>query len=123
MMAATAIPVMPCRDLDETVAFYGLLGFQPVFEQSEPQPYAILGWGEVELHFFGRPDLDPETSIAGCYLRVADADAVHATWSALALPATGIPRLSAISELDSGMREFEVVDPNGNLVRVGHILE
>ena len=122
-MDVTAIPVLPSRDLDETVAFWGLLGFELVFEQEQPDPYAILAWRDAELHFHGRPGGDPATDGARCYLRVPDADVVHRSWSTLGLAAAGIPRLSAIVDQPWGMREFEVVDPNGNLVRVGHILE
>jgi catechol 2,3-dioxygenase-like lactoylglutathione lyase family enzyme len=122
-MRATAIPILPCRNVDETVAFYGLLGFELLFEQPAPDPYAIVGWGDVELHFFSHPGLDPAGSIAGCYLRVADADRVHASWRSLGLPVAGIPRLSEIADRPWGLREFQVVDPNGNLVRVGHVLE
>ena len=120
---ATAIPVLPCRNLDETVAFYGRLGFELIFEQEEPDPYAILGWGEVELHFFGHDGLDPATSVARCYLRVDDADVVYRSWRTLDLPAAGLPRIAEIADRPWGMREFEVLDPDGNCVRVGHILE
>ena len=122
-MNATAIPVLPSRDLDETVAFWGLLGFELVFEQEDPDPYAILAWGAVELHFFGHSGVEPAGSLAGCYLRVDDADVVHRSWRTLDLPGAGIPRLSEIADRPWGMREFEVVDPDGNRVRVGHILE
>lgn len=120
---ATAIPVLPCRNLDETVAFYGRLGFELIFEQEEPDPYAILGWGEVELHFFGHDGLDPATSVARCYLRVDDADVVYRSWRTLDLPEAGLPRIAEIADRPWGMREFEVLDPDGNCVRVGHILE
>lgn len=122
-MDVTAIPVLPCRDLDQTVAFYGLLGFGLVYEQEEPDPYAILAFGGAELHFHGAAGLDPTRATARCYLRVPDADAVHRTWRALELPAAGLPRLSAIADQPWGMREFEIVDPDGNRVRVGHVLE
>ncbi len=123
MMPATAIPVLPCRDLDETVAFYGRLGFELVYEQEEPDPYAILGWGEVEIHLFVPGADAAEAALGGCYLRVADADVVLRSWRTLDLPASGVPRISPIADRAWGMREFEVIDPNGNRVRVGHILE
>ena len=54
--------------------------------------YAILRRGDVEMHFFAHPALDPWTSHAGCYWRVVDADAWHRVAAALALPDQGIPR-------------------------------
>jgi catechol 2,3-dioxygenase-like lactoylglutathione lyase family enzyme len=122
-MDVTTIPILPCRDLDELLLFYGPLGFVLEFEQTEPDVYAILRLEEAEIHFFGYPGVDPATSIAGCYVRVSDADALYAAWSRLGLPAKGIPRLDAIADKPWGLREFAVVDPAGNLIRVGHILE
>jgi hypothetical protein len=56
-----------------------------------------------------------------CYVRVDDADAVHAEWEAIGIPhdeATG-SRLEPPMLTDYGMREFALVDPSGNLLRVG----
>lgn len=122
-MDLTAIPILPCRDLDETLSFYVSLGFVLEFEQIEPDVYAILRLEDAEIHFFGHPALDPAASIAGCYLRVSDADGVYGWWSPLGLPSQGIPRLDPIADRPWGMREFALIDPNGNLVRVGHIIE
>ena len=45
---------------------------------------------------------------------------VHAEYAALGLPAEGIPRLhGAPEDADYGLREFAVVDPDGNLLRIG----
>ncbi|MCB1008676.1 MAG: VOC family protein [Acidobacteria bacterium] len=122
-MEIAACPVLPSRDLDTTIRFYGALGFTLVYEQEAPDPYAIVELHGVELHFFGRPDLDPATSIAGCYLRVGDVGRVERAWSKLGLPAAGIPRLEPAADRPWGMRELALVDPDGNLVRVGEILE
>lgn len=115
---ATAIPILPCRDLDETLAFYGALGFSIDFEELEPAPYAIVSLGEAEIHFSAAPVT--AAALAGAYLRVESADAIHQTWSQLGLPATGAPSVGAIADREWGMREFELVDPSGNRLRVGH---
>jgi catechol 2,3-dioxygenase-like lactoylglutathione lyase family enzyme len=118
-MIDTAIPVLPAKSLDETIAFYARFGFAVGFRQDRPSPYVILGRGMVELHFFALPDLRPEDSYAGCYLRVNNVDKLYGDWSALGLPAAGVPRLTAVRDEPWGMREFALVDPNGNLSRVG----
>jgi catechol 2,3-dioxygenase-like lactoylglutathione lyase family enzyme len=118
-MIDLAIPVLPAQSLDATLAFYARLGFAVGYRQDQPSPYAIIGRGPVELHFFGHPTLRPAESYAGCYLRVTDVDKVHRDWGALGLPAEGIPRLTAVRDEPWGMREFALVDPNGNLIRVG----
>jgi len=51
---------------------------------------------------------------------VADADALYGEYAALGLPGEGIPRLHGPpDDSDYGMREFAVVDPDGNLLRIG----
>lgn len=122
-MATRAIPILPCRSVDETIRFYGRLGFELRFEQAEPDPYLILTHGELTLHFFLHRTIDPAGSTAACYLEVADADALWAIWSTLGLPTAGVPRLTAPEDKEWGMREFAIVDPSGSLLRVGHEID
>ena len=113
-----AIPTLPGRDLDASASFYGRLGFEEVGRWPE---YLIVARGDIELHFFACPELDPATTITGCYLRVDDADALHAEFvgTGLRRATTGFPRVHDVVAADYGMREFAVVDPDGNLVRIG----
>jgi catechol 2,3-dioxygenase-like lactoylglutathione lyase family enzyme len=114
-------PILPSRDLAATAGFYSRLGF----EQSGlwEDEYLIVMRGDVGLHFFFAPDTDPGASNAGCYLYVQDADALHAEYERLGLPSEGIPRLhGAPEETDYGLREFAVVDPDGNLLRIGSFI-
>jgi catechol 2,3-dioxygenase-like lactoylglutathione lyase family enzyme len=111
-------PILPSGDLAATTAFYEQLGFERA--SFFPGEYLIVSRGEVWLHFFPAADLDPWTSIAGCYVYVADADALYGEYAAIGLPGEGIPRLSGPpSDSDYGMREFAVVDADGNLIRIG----
>lgn len=115
------MPVLPSRNLRETLAFYERLGFENRGAEPEVWDYLIIGRGGFELHFFLAPDVDPLTSAAGCYLRVDDADALYAEWEAIGVEhdrATG-SRLVAPVTTDYRMRQFAVVDPSGNLVSVG----
>jgi catechol 2,3-dioxygenase-like lactoylglutathione lyase family enzyme len=116
-----AIPVLPARDLAATLAFYERLGFEAQGSPWQTYRYLIVAWTLYELHFYEDGDVDPLTTDAGCYLRVADADALHAEWAAVGVPhdrATG-SRLVAPVTTDYGMREFALVDPSGNLLRIG----
>jgi catechol 2,3-dioxygenase-like lactoylglutathione lyase family enzyme len=120
-MSEYAVPILPSRDLRETLAFYERLGFENRGAPLEEWNYLIIGRGGLELHFWGDPNVDPLTTAASCYLRVADADALHAEWELTGVPrdeATG-SRLEPPMDTDYGMREFAVVDPSGNLVRAG----
>jgi catechol 2,3-dioxygenase-like lactoylglutathione lyase family enzyme len=116
-MRASA-PILPSRDLEATAAFYERLGFEQ--DGLWPEEYLIVVRGRVGLHFFHHADLDPWSSIAGCYLYVRDADELWRELAALDLPAEGIPRLHGEPEdTDYGAREFALVDPDGNLLRIG----
>ncbi|HEV2593541.1 MAG TPA: VOC family protein [Gaiellaceae bacterium] len=122
-MSERAIPVLPARDLAETLAFYERLGFVETGTTWDVYRYLIVSRDQYELHFFEARDVDPLTTASGCYLRVADADALYAEWERIGVPhdaATG-SRLIAPVDTPYRMREFALVDPNGNLLRVGSI--
>ena len=114
-----SFPTLPSRCLDDTLAFYETLGFEG---ERPADAYAVLRRGTVELHFFAHEALVPAESSAGCYIRVSDVDAVHEAFALAGLPRTGIPRQDASGVKPWGMKEFAVVDPDGNLIRIGQVL-
>ena len=118
-MADQAIPILPSSNLDDTVEFYGRLGFQVMARHRDPDEYLMLRRGEIELHFFPWQDIDPWSSISGSYIRVEDLAEWYDPWAELGIPDSGIPRLTHPAETDYGMREFALVDFDGNLHRVG----
>jgi catechol 2,3-dioxygenase-like lactoylglutathione lyase family enzyme len=116
-----AVPILPSRNLEETLDFYSRLGFELRGAPIEKYGYLIIGRGSIELHFWDEPNVDPLTTTASCYVRVRDADALHHEWEATGVvsdAATG-SRLVPPTETDYGMREFALVDKSGNLIRVG----
>ena len=116
-----AIPILPCRSAAETAAFYEPLGFDAKI-WGAPHNYAILTRGNVEIHFFTQNDLDPTTSASGCYIRVLNVDKMHSEFSNANLQSSGIPRMDSLENKPWGMREFAIVDLNGNLIRIGQTL-
>ena len=120
-MAERSVPILPSRDLRETLAFYERLGFENRGAPPEEWDYLIIGRGGADLHFYAAPDVDPLTTSASCYVFVDDADALHDEWRQVGVehdPATG-SRLVPPVDTDYRMREFALVDRSGNLVRVG----
>jgi len=115
-----SIPVLPSRALKRTIAFYEKLGFAGRLLASDT--YAILTRGDLELHFFPHPALKPEECYAGCYMRVEEVDALHADLSQARLPAKGIPRMERVEDKPWNMREFALIDEDGNLVKFGKAL-
>lgn len=115
-------PILPARNLDETRAFYEKLGFAPWFGGRARWDYEIVSRGHLVVPLYSEPGLTPGENCSSCYWRVKDADRFHQEFVALNLPSEGIPRLTAPVDQPWGMREFTLVDPSGNLVRVGHDL-
>lgn len=116
-----AIPILPSRALSATLAFYQRLGFEGEIHGFN-NAYAILRRGALEIHFFAYAELKPAESSAGCYLRVVDIASIYRDFARALLPRTGIPRMDALETKPWAMREFAVVDPDGNLLRIGQVL-
>ena len=103
------------------MAFYRRLGFEGEI-WGDPYFYAILRRDSVELHFFTHQELCPAESSAGCYIRVSDVEGMYRAFAGAGLPQQGIPRMDALGDKPWGMREFAIVDPEGNLLRIGQVL-
>jgi len=117
-----AIPTLPCRSVSDTVAFYKRLGFEGGAHEQNSE-YAILRRGAVEIHFFTHKELVPAESSSGCYVRVLDVQSIYRAFATSQLPRTGIPRMDSLEDKPWGLREFAVVDLDGNLLRIGQIIE
>ena len=118
-MLHQACPIMPSRDFDVTEVFYRSLGFEAFRYEGE---YLIVNRDRVELHFFPAPDHRPETCDHGAYLRLADVDALSDDWAAKGMAGSDtreFPQFRAAEDKPWGMRELHVLDPDGNLLRVG----
>ena len=112
-------PILPARDLGETLACYGSLGFRAWRGSND---YEILSRGNLVVHFFHAQRLAPAENHSSCYWRVTDADLFHREFAKLGLPPERIPRLHPPEDKPWGMREFVLTDPSRNEVRVGHDL-
>jgi len=89
----------------------------------EAEGYLILEREDVEVHFTRNDTLDPATSDYMAFVRVSDANAMSDEFQKLSLPTEGIPRVTTAEDKPWGICEFAIVDPDGHLLRVGHILE
>ncbi len=124
-MTERTIPILPTRSIDDTLAFYEALGFAVTYRQERPNTFAVVVRGGIELQFFVLKGLDPANSYSTCYVLVSDVDALYEAFAAglrAALgrvPLRGIPRLGALRDMTYGVRQFVVVDPGGNYIRIG----
>ncbi len=121
-MFKAGCPILPSADFEKTKVFYKTLGFDVAGEYSE-QGYLILVRDAVEVHFFRFAEHVAQTSDHGVYFRVQDAHALSRDYEKLNLPREGIPRFGKAEEKPWGMCEMFVIDVDGNLLRMGHVLE
>ena len=112
-----ATPNLPASSLDDTVAFYGPLGFEEVYRDDY---WLILSRGDVYLEFFPDPDVDPKRTGYSCCLRLDDAEAFLDVCRAAGVPeAPSVwPRLHPLQPQPSGLRIGALVDCDGSLLRV-----
>ena len=124
-MTERTIPILPCRSIDDVLAFYRALGFVVTYQQERPNTYAVVARGGIELQFFVMKGFDPAGSYGTCYVLVSDVDALYDAFRAGLrealgrVPTRGIPRIGALRDMSYGVRQFVVVDPGGNYIRIG----
>ena len=118
-MADRAIPNLPSRDFDATVAFYGGFGFEPSYRGDD---WLSLRRGELQLEFFPFADLVPEESSFMCSVRVDDVDELYRqiTSAGVVERAEGRPRLAPVQVQPWGQRAGFLVDPEGTQL---HLIE
>ena len=122
------IPLLPCRSMDEQLAFYESIGFEVTYRQKAPNVYASVQRGLIELHFFTMKGYEPAASYSTCYALVADIDRLYADFrdglkrSLGRVPTRGIPRIGALGDMSYGVRQFLLTDPGGNIIRIGQPL-
>lgn len=101
--------VFPVADMAAAADFYASLGLR-VDRYDDGYAWVLDGDDEV-AHLALVDGLDPDTNHAAGYWHVQNADAWHERFSA------GTP--GPLLDQPWGMREFTLVDPSGNTLRVG----
>lgn len=120
-------PCLPCRDLDQAIAFYEWLGFVRTYRQMRPNPYAVVSREDIHIHLFGIENFDPAGSYGSVIVVVPDPDALYHAFAAGLrsaygkLPTVGIPRILRPRKKEGTVRGFSVVDPGGNWLRVSKL--
>lgn len=121
-----AVPLLPCRSIDEMDEFYTMLGFTRTYYQLRPNPYVLLQREDLKLGFFEMPDFKPEDSYGTCVVLVPDTGALFDAFAAGMRAAygkllvSGIPRMTRPRKRknDENRSGFAVVDPGGNWIRI-----
>jgi catechol 2,3-dioxygenase-like lactoylglutathione lyase family enzyme len=109
--SSTAVPILPSQDLERSRAFYAFLGFT-VLETADD--YLRLRHDDVELHLYLAPDTDPSTNPSGWYLKTRDPEELRSKWIADGVECPDMPAPAYY-----GATVFALIDPDGNMLRVG----
>ncbi|MFK0009527.1 hypothetical protein ACIQTZ_20995 [Paenarthrobacter sp. NPDC090520] len=131
MSGEIAVPLLPCRSIDEIADFYQMLGFERTYWQTKPYPCVGLRREDLQLQFFGLDGFDPETSYGSCVVLVEDTMALYAAFAASMrrthgkVLVSGIPRMTRPRKRKNtgNASGFSVVDPGGNWIRFFHNTE
>ncbi|MFG1609065.1 VOC family protein [Actinoplanes sp. NPDC049265] len=121
MANEVTVPLLPCRDVDEIIAFYAVLGFRATYRQPG---YVALRRSDLHLHFFVVPEFEPETSYGSCLVLVDDIGALHRAFADGMRTAygqvlvSGVPRMTRPRVRATALSGFSIVDPAGNWMRV-----
>jgi catechol 2,3-dioxygenase-like lactoylglutathione lyase family enzyme len=117
-------PILPCTELDESIAFYETLGFKRTYRQVRPNPHAVVALEDIQIHLFGMDGFDPAQSYGSVIIAVPDPDRLYQDFAIGLrkaygkLPVTGIPRILRPRKKYGTVRGFTVVDPGGNWLRI-----
>lgn len=122
-MMETTAPILPIRDQDLTAAFYGSIGFVETGRWLPPIGYLIMTREKIEIHFNLRKDLVPLEHSGAVYIRTDDVDGFSEEVAALGLPSDGFPGFCPAADMSWGMREASILDPDGNLLRIGQFVD
>ncbi|TFW56208.1 VOC family protein [Bradyrhizobium sp. MOS001] len=114
MMAGSAT-VFVVSDITASLAYYrDVLGFEVTFEYGQPPSYACLCRDEVGLHLLAAEVTKRLPGHGGICIFVRDVDQVYAE-----LSGRGARLLNRPEDRDYRMRDFDVVDADGNQLTFG----
>ena len=114
-MLAGAATVFTVRDIAKSIEHYrDVLGFAVTFEYGNPTFYACLCRDEVALHLLSAHETKRLPGNGGVCVFVKDVDHIYAE-----LAARGANINKPPQTYDYGMREFDVIDLDGNQLVFG----
>jgi catechol 2,3-dioxygenase-like lactoylglutathione lyase family enzyme len=111
-----ALPELPVSDVRAAVAHYrDVLGFRVNYAQDS---IGVMDRDQITVLLIARAGQDAGRDIGSCYCYVRDADALHAE-----LTSSGANVLDAPVSHPWGLRDFHVLDSDGNRITFGQPFE
>jgi uncharacterized glyoxalase superfamily protein PhnB len=114
-MMTGAATVLTVQDITKSVGYYrDVLGFTVTFIYGDPTFYACMCRDEVPLHLVAASKTTRQPGQGAAAVFVRDVDALHTELSARG---ANIPKPP--QDYAYGMRDFNVLDPDGNQLTFG----
>jgi catechol 2,3-dioxygenase-like lactoylglutathione lyase family enzyme len=115
-MLQTAVPILASLNSQETIDFYTQkLGFT---FHSNWDGYLIFSRDNISIHLWPTDDGEiPKNT--GCYINVTEVDKLYAAYQ----PQGVIHPNGPLKVMPWGMKQFSILDNNGNLIHFGERLE
>jgi predicted enzyme related to lactoylglutathione lyase len=114
-MLVGSATVFAVSDIGRSVAHYrDVLGFTVTFQYGDPTFYACLCRDEVSVHLIAARATKRLPGHGAICVFVTDVDGVHAE-----LAARGAKVIKPPHDYDYGMRDFDVIDLDGNHLTFG----
>ena len=114
-MLTGAATVLVVREITESIAYYrDALGFAVTFQYGDPAFYACLCRDEVTIHLLAARQTQRLPGNGGICVFVKDVDSVHAE-----IAARGAKVMKPPQDYGYGMRDFDVIDLDGNRLTFG----
>lgn len=117
--SASAVPILPVKDMGRAIDFYKLLGFSAERYQNG-DGYAFLERDGFRLHLNRSEMLVRDHNPCGVYFYLERGTAASFESE---FRAAGVPILSPLAQREWKMNEFVLDDPDGNLLRFGEPLK
>ena len=105
--------ILPVSDVAAAIDFYvNKLGFDCTFQWQDPPTYAVVKSGDIGIHLPLREE-DYQVSQGHVHLAifVHDVDAVYEQCLK-----NGVKSHAEIGDRDYGMRDFDIMDPDGFII-------
>jgi catechol 2,3-dioxygenase-like lactoylglutathione lyase family enzyme len=114
-MMHNSVTVFTVKDVMASASYYSdKLGFAKAFEYGKPTYYVGLCSGAVQLHLIAADRTPRQPGHGAVSIFVDDVDGLHAE-----LQKRGARILKAPANYDYGLRDFDVADPDGNMLFFG----
>jgi catechol 2,3-dioxygenase-like lactoylglutathione lyase family enzyme len=114
-MMVGAATVFVVADVAKSTEHYrDVLGFTVTFQYGTPTFFVCLCRDEVALHLLSATETNRHAGNGGICVFVRDVDAVHAE-----LAGRGAKVVKPPEDYGYGMRDFDVLDPDGNQLTFG----